>query len=259
VPVGRLEWQGPALRPADRQLLEDLGHQLGGVVHAAALLDRVREAQHRLVLAREEERRRLRRDLHDGLGPQLAGLGLRVDTLRNRLADAGVDADAALLDLRAEIQATVVDVRRIVEGLRPPALDELGLTGALEQMVERAAGDLDVRLDVQAPPPVPAAVEVALFRIAQEAVTNAVRHSGARSLRVLVRPQGAGVCAEIADDGCGTPVPRDGGIGLSSMRERAEQIGGSLHVDGAPGAGTRVRVWLPGTGTSGAGASVAVR
>ena len=130
-PVGVLRLRRQPLRDADRALLADLAAQLGAVVHADGLLESVRAAQERLVLGREEERRRLRRDLHDGLGPALAGLTLQVDTVRNKLASGG--ADAALLGLRSGIQETVHDVRRIVEGLRPPALDDLGLVEAVPQ------------------------------------------------------------------------------------------------------------------------------
>ena len=159
VPVGVLRHSPRRLRATDRDLLQDLARQLGGVVHAAAMVDRVREQQQRLVVAREEERRRLRRDLHDGLGPSLAALMLQVDTLRNRArtaalapapvpagpgggtapGGAGLDLDAELLRLRAGIAATVVDVRRVVEGLRPPALDEDGIEVALRRMASSLA------------------------------------------------------------------------------------------------------------------------
>ena len=145
VEVGTLAWARRPLRDTDRQLLGDLARQLGTVVHAAGLLDAVRASQERLVLGREEERRRLRRDLHDGLGPALAGLLLHVDTLRNVLRsrlgpEASATADEGLLALRSGIQGTVADVRRIVEGLRPPALDELGLAEAVAQLADRLTG-----------------------------------------------------------------------------------------------------------------------
>ncbi|MGI8986690.1 MAG: sensor histidine kinase [Nocardioidaceae bacterium] len=245
-PVGALRWSRRRLREADRRLLDDLAHQLGGVVHASGLFDTIREAQHRLVLAREEERRRLRRDLHDGLGPALASLTLQVDTLRNRLGTNETDPDADLLRLRSAIQATVVDVRRIVEGLRPPALDELGLAGALEDLGTRtAAHGLKVELDVPPLPQVPAAVEVAILRVTQEALTNVVRHSGATRADMRITLHSNGISLEITDDGAGTASSRIGGIGLTSMRERAEEISGTLTVDSTPGRGTRIRMWLP--------------
>ena len=244
-PVGTLRWSGGRLRSHDRALLTDVAHQLGGVVHAAALLGVVRTAQERQVLAREEERKRLRRDLHDGLGPALAALSLQVDALRNRLDAPEVDTE--LVHLRSGIQGTVADVRRIVEGLRPPALDELGLAGALEQLADRLTAGTDLLVDVQVNGPAEpaAAVEVATYRIAQEALTNVVRHARARQACVRVRADDGGLVLEVTDDGAGTPTPRDGGVGLASMRERAEELGGRLEVAGRPGAGTRVTARLP--------------
>lgn len=249
-PVGRLVWSRRLLRDADRRLLHDLAAQVGGVVHAAGLLEQVRDAQHRLVLAREEERRRLRRDLHDGLGPTLAALTLRVDTLRNRMGAPGTGLDTELLGLRSAIQEAVVDVRRIVEGLRPPALDELGLAGALEQLVA-STGEPGLRVAVEvAPlPAIPAAVEVAVYRVVAEALANVTRHAGAReaTVRVALGPDGSTVRVEVRDDGSGRAASRDGGVGLMSMRERAEEIGGTLVVDSRPGTGTAVRLDLPVT------------
>jgi signal transduction histidine kinase len=244
-PVGVLRWSGGRLRAHDRALLTDVAHQLGGVVHAAALLAVVRTAQERQVLAREEERKRLRRDLHDGLGPALAALTLHVDALRNRLHDPGVDAE--LLQLRSGIQGTVHDVRRIVEGLRPPALDELGVAGAVEQLADRltAGTDLDVDVQVEGPPVLPAAVEVAAYRVVQEALTNVVRHAGAHRACVRLRMDGDALVLEVTDDGAGTPVPRDGGVGLGSMRERAEELGGRVEVTGRVGDGTTVVARIP--------------
>jgi signal transduction histidine kinase len=252
VEVGTLAWARRPLRDADRELLVDLARQLGTLVHAVGLLDAVRASQERLVLAREEERRRLRRDLHDGLGPALAGLLLHVDTLRNLLrarldADASGVADEGLLALRAGIQGTVVDVRRIVEGLRPPALDELGLAEAVTQLADRltAAGGLAALVRADALPKLEAAVEVAAYRITQEALANVLRHAGARSADVRLECVPGGLVIEVRDDGHGGLVPRADGVGLASMRERAEEIGGTFAIDSAPGAGTTVRAFLP--------------
>jgi signal transduction histidine kinase len=247
IPVGVLLVGARELREADRALVRDVAGQLGAVVHSAALLGSLRTSQERLVLAREEERRRLRRDLHDGLGPALAGLTLQVDTLRHQLRSGQEDADGPLLDLRSGIQSTVLDVRRIVEGLRPPALDELGLAEALHQLVGRlqAAEGPTVSVRVDVPNRLPAAVEVATYRIVAEAVTNAVRHAGARQVVVQVGVPGPCVVVEVCDDGLGTASPRDEGVGLVSMRERAAEIGGSLVLVSRPGHGTRVRAELP--------------
>jgi signal transduction histidine kinase len=247
-PVGVLCWAGQGLRDSDRALLGDVARQLGAVVHHAALLTSLRASQERLVLAREEERRRLRRDLHDGLGPALAGLTLQVDTLRHRLSTgADRDAEAPLLDLRTGIQSTVLDVRRIVEGLRPPALDELGLAEALRQLAARleVPGAPGIAVSVDVPERLPAAVEVATYRIVAEAVTNAVKHAAAGHVAVRVDVPGSCVVVEVCDDGRGSATPRDEGVGLVSMRERAVEIGGTVVVDSPPGRGTRVRAELP--------------
>lgn len=244
--VGHLRWTRRRLRESDRQLLVDLARQLGAVTHAAGLLEAVRASQERLVLAREEERRRLRRDLHDGLGPALAGLTLEVDALRNRLdGQAPPEADAGLLALRSGIRATVVDVRRIVEGLRPPALDDLGLVDALGQLASRLAGDLDVTVEGEDVPGLSAATEVAAYRIVQEALTNVVRHADATRAVVRLCPQPGGLVVEVCDDGTGRVEPRPDGVGLVSMRERAEEIGGSFAIEELEGSGTTVRAVLP--------------
>jgi signal transduction histidine kinase len=242
VPVGSLRWTRRPLREVDRALLAELAGQLGAVVHAGGLTASVRRAQERLVLAREEERRRLRRDLHDGLGPALAGLSLQVDTVRNTIG-AGPEAEASLLGLRSGIQDTVLDVRRIVEGLRPPALDDLGLVEAVQQLTD--ASPLPARVEADPLPRLPAAVEVAAYRIVQEALTNAARHADARSAIVSLHRTEGNLVVEVVDDGSGRVTPRPGGVGLGSMRERAEEIGGSFTLLSEPGHGTRVHVALP--------------
>jgi signal transduction histidine kinase len=246
-PVGVLRWSGRDLRDTDRALIRDVAGQLGAVVHSAALLGSLRASQERLVLAREEERRRLRRDLHDGLGPALAGLTLQVDTLRHQLRTDGADADSSLLDLRTGIQSTVLDVRRIVEGLRPPALDELGLAEALHQLVRRleVADGPRVEVSVEVSDRLPAAVEVATYRIVAEAVTNAIKHAQARLVRIHVSVDPTCVLVEVCDDGAGSAAVREDGVGLVSMRERAEEIGGRLSIESAPDRGTTVRAQLP--------------
>ena len=240
-PVGVLRWRRRPLRDADRALLADLAAQLGSVVHADGLLASVRAAQERLVLAREEERRRLRRDLHDGLGPALAGLTLQVDTVRNRAF--GSDLDDALLHLRGGIQDTVLDVRRIVEGLRPAALDDLGLVEAVRQLAVRT--DPPVSMAAEKLPRLPAAVELAAYRIVQEALSNAARHARASQVCVRLALDAAALVVTVADDGSGVIVPRADGVGLGSMRERAEEIGGSLELSASPGRGTTITATLP--------------
>jgi signal transduction histidine kinase len=239
--VGMLRWSSRNLRDSDQGLLGDVANQLGSVVHAATLLQLVRTAQERLVAAREEERKRLRRDLHDGLGPALAALTLQVDTLRNQSAPA----DAELLKLRDGIQSTVLDVRRLVEGLRPPAIDELGLSEAVHQLAGRLSkhSELVVTVNANGLPVLPAAVEVAAYRIAQEALTNTVRHSEAHNCTVELAESDGVLVVRVVDDGNGAVAPRPGGLGLASMRERTEEIGGKFVVETS--SGTAITARLP--------------
>jgi signal transduction histidine kinase len=245
--VGELVVEGRDRRPLggrDARLLTELARPAGAAVSAAALADALSESRARLVQAREEERRRLRRDLHDGLGPTLAGIGLGLD-----LVAAEPDPVAAgqlLAELRSETNAAVDDVRRLVEGLRPPALDELGLVPAIRQQAERLAlraPGLVVRVESADLPPLSAATEVAAYRIAVEAVTNVVRHAGARSCRVEVSANGV-LQLEVVDDGCGLGAQRPG-VGLSAMSERAAEVGGSCTVSTGDDRGTRVLASLP--------------
>jgi signal transduction histidine kinase len=196
----------------------------------------------------EEERRRLRRELHDALGPQLAGLTLGIETARQRLVD-DPQTDVLLAELGRQAEDAVSDVRRLAHGLRPPALDELGLAAALHQLAQqttRTAG-IHVQVHVADAPPLPAAVEVATYRISAEALTNAVQHAAARTcdLTVSVDPAANAVLVEICDDGCGLAPDNPPGVGLGSMRERAAELGGRCDIDTMPQGGTRVRARLP--------------
>ncbi len=245
--VGTLRYRQPMnpLRARDRQLLDDLAGHLGGVLHAHQLtLDLQRALEHQ-VLAREEERRRLRRDLHDGLGPALAGHLLRLDLLATRVADDAV-VRAEIDALRGELRGTVAEVRRVVEGLRPPVLDELGLEGALAQVLERltAGTTTVVDLDVGELPPLSAAIEVAAFRIVTEAVTNVVRHAGATACQVSIAAHDGLLLVTVGDDGRGVHVSQGAvGNGLQTMRERAEELRGRMRV--TSNGGTTVVVELP--------------
>jgi signal transduction histidine kinase len=250
VTVGELTYRRPdrQLSESEILLIRDLARHLGGTLHARALFNDLQRTRERLVLAREEERRRLRRDLHDGIGPALAGLTLKAETAR-ALLPAGADGSAdQLQDLSDEIRATVVDVRRVVEGLRPPALDELGLDGACRQAVDRLTRAAGVTADVQTNTDLsrlPAAVEVAAFRIILEAVTNVVRHARAQRCCVSLTRSSTALVVTIADDGAGlVEGSRDAGNGLATMRERADELGGSLSVV-RTSPGFRVEALLP--------------
>ena len=236
-----------ALDARDRDLLAALADAAAPALAALRLTDDLRRSREALVTAREEERRRLRRELHDGVGAALAGLRLQLDAAHELVTDA---RPRRILDAaRAGATEAVGDVRRITEDLRPPALDELGLAGSLRALADRSSTPhLDVRVDVpDGLPPLPAAVEVACHRIAAEALANAARHSGARTVRVRLAVSPDAVLLEVADDGHGVRpgAPTGGsGLGLSSMRLRAEELGGTWSLDSSSG-GTCVHVRLP--------------
>jgi signal transduction histidine kinase len=197
------------------------------------------------VTAREEERRRLRRDLHDGLGPRLAGLILRIETARNLLAHEPL-ADPLLTDLQEQTEAAIAEIRRLVYALRPPALDQLGLVSALREQATACSAQ-GLRVVVDAPeqlPPLPAAVEVAAYRIALEALTNVVRHAQAHTCCIRLSLADA-LQLEITDDGRGLPAEVRAGVGLTSMQERAAELGGTWSIERLAEHGTRVLARLP--------------
>jgi signal transduction histidine kinase len=240
---------GEQLGADDERLLADLARQAGPAIHSVALRRALDASRAGLVSAREEERRRLRRDLHDGLGPTLAGLTLGLDTAHERSAGQP-ELEELLGRLKAQTQRAVSDVRRIVYGLRPPALDELGLTGSLREEVGRLqceAPALAVTLDVPrcGPADLPAAVEVACYRIVTEALTNVARHARATrcSVRICVHH---GMQVEVRDDGVGLPEGWRAGAGITSMRERVADLGGELLIGAALPHGTTIAARLPG-------------
>jgi signal transduction histidine kinase len=217
-------------------------------VHAVRLTSDLQHSRERLVATREEERRRLRRDSHDGLGAQLAGLNVQAGTLRRLIPRDPDTAEELVVELREELRGTIADIRRLVYDLRPPALDDLGLAEALRRLAERyGSKDESLSVLVEAPedlPNLPAAVEVAVYRITQEALTNVVRHARTRTCVVrLVVDEDATL--EIVDEGVGIPAERSAGVGLTSMHERASELGGSCIVEPVPKGGTRVLVRLP--------------
>ena len=245
-------YSGDALSSRDTRLLERLAPQLAIALRVSALNHALQRSRERLVNALEEERRRLRRDLHDGLGPILTAAGLRTDAARNLLGREPIAAEKQLVELREELAAAIAEVRRLVYGLRPPALDELGLVGALRDQANslvhdsQAKGD-GMRVDVRAPDrlqPLPAAVEVAAFRIALEALTNAARHARARNCVVALSVNGA-LQIEVRDDGAGLGATIKPGFGLTSMRERVAELGGTLDVTSVQGEGTYIVARLP--------------
>lgn len=209
----------------------------------AASLQRARTAS---ASAREEERRRLRRDLHDGLGPRLTGIAFTADAAR--LA-AGDSVRTPMLDrIRHEAEMAINEIRELAYGLRPPALDELGLLGAITVRADALHG-LPIDIEANGLPALPAAVEVAAYRIVMEALTNVVRHSGATRAAVALRAGDDCLAIVVSDNGNagGGWVP---GIGLTSMKERASELGGTVTYSGTP-TGSTVTAELP-LGTTGA-------
>jgi signal transduction histidine kinase len=236
---------------ADQRLLDDLARHTGVAVHGVRVMADLRRSREGLVLAREEERRRLRRDLHDELAPTLAALGLRAATVGELIPADPKEAASANEKLRNAIRATVGDVRRLVYDLRPPALDDLGLVEAVRERASRLEAGEGLRVTVEAPdgealPALPAAVEVAAYRIAQEALTNVSRHARASTCNVRIsHPDARSLTVEVTDDGVGLPDESGGGVGLHSMRERAAELGGNCEISPASPSGTRVLARLP--------------
>ena len=238
--VGELLAGGRHLGAADRRALAELAPGLAAAAHNAALAADLQRSREQLVLAREEERRRLRNDLHDELGPSLAILAMRLDAAREQAPEAA----EALRELAAQARDGVAQVRRIVHDLRPPALDDLGLAGALE---ERLRGlDHAVALEVHGElGGLPAAVEAAAYRIVLEALANAARHAGARHTAVTLERTPMELRVTVADDGVGVDPSAPRGVGLASVRERAEELGGTLALERGENGGTRLEVRLP--------------
>jgi signal transduction histidine kinase len=248
--LGELEvahWPGTSLAARDRLLLADLVRHAGPAINSARLTQDLLRSRERLVSALEDERRRLRRDLHDGLGPRLAAMVLRVDTARD-LVPPQSEADRILVGLGEGMADAIADIRRLVYGLRPPALDDLGLVGALRQSFGATpAADFIIVRAPAAPPMLSAAVEVAAFRIAQEAVTNVLRHAGATHCEVAIELEAGALLLSVSDDGRGMEPGVAGGVGLRSMAERAEELGGSVTISPRSGGGTCVQAVLPCT------------
>lgn len=250
---------GEAFTPADQRLLDELARQASLAAHAVRLTADLQRSRERLVQAREEERRRLRRDLHDGLGATLAALHLQVGAIRTLMRQDVDAAETELLDLQAEIHAAVADIRRLVYALRPPTLDELGLIGAIRQYAEQyntrdssvTEASNNLRVVVEAPEQLPAlsaAIEVAAYRVVQEALTNVVCHAQADSCLIrLSLSENSELQVEITDDGMGLPEGPRVGVGLISMKERAEEVAGSCTIESISEQGTHVLVRLPVT------------
>lgn len=223
-----------------REPMEVLARHLAELAHAVRLTADLHRSRERIRSTRDEERRRLGRELHDGLGPALTSVTFALDEARRRLDTDPRAVEKLLVRVREEMIATIASVRELVYGLRPPALDDLGLEGALRVAAGETAVTVDGPLD-----DLPAAVEVAAYRIAQEALTNTRRHAGAATVLIRLRRLPGELRVEVADDGVGLPENPVAGVGLTSMRERAAEVGGSCVIGPRPGGGTEVIARLP--------------
>ncbi|GAA3390817.1 GAF domain-containing sensor histidine kinase [Cryptosporangium minutisporangium] len=242
-------WSDP-----DRRALAQLARHTGAVVHADRLttalrrsLEELRRSQQRLVTTQEQERRRIQGDLHDGLGPTLAAIRLHLETC----LDPGTPVPAWLRHELGRIDELVgeagSDVRRLVYGLRPPTLDQLGLVAALNQHVLQFGRDTGVaaRFTGAAVGSPSAAVQITIFRVAQEALTNVVKHAHATSVDVAMWNEDARLHLRVDDDGAGFKQGAGDGTGLRGMRDRAASVGGAVTLDSRPGGGTRLSLTVP--------------
>jgi two-component system sensor histidine kinase/response regulator len=210
----------------------------------------LREQFAQVTAAQEEERQRMARELHDGLGPALVSLNIRLRTVRKLLERDEHPIAAEVEELEEQIQFSMRDIRRLIHDLRPVALDELGLVPALREHLSRCEQEhgLAVEFEADMEARLPAPVETALFRLVQESVNNVLRHAQAHLVHVLLTREPDQVRLFVEDDGQGFDplLSRSGGhLGLWSMRERVEQMGGQFKVRSAPGKGTAVIVVIP--------------
>jgi two-component system, NarL family, sensor kinase len=254
-PVGRLVLSPRAadepFSAADERLLTDLARQAAPAVEGVRLTADLRRSREELIATREEERRRLRRDLHDELGPAMAGSLMKLRAARSMMVSEPSRASTLLDDLETDVRGMIGEIRQIAHNLRPPALDELGLLGVLRMQIaafDEGPHDRQLQVSLDAPdelPPLPAAVEVAGLRIALEGLTNAARHSGASHAQVRLAMDGDSLVVAVTDDGTGIPGNVSPGVGLASMRERADELGGTLQLESQRGQGTTVIARLP--------------
>jgi two-component system NarL family sensor kinase len=236
---------GEPLSPSDLSVLRDLARQVGIALYAAQLTGDLQHTRERLVIAREAERRRIRNDLHDGLAPTLSSLLLQLGAARNLVRQEPAKAEALLNELSDDLRGATAEIRRLVYDLRPPLLDDLGLVGALKSF---KFPDPDFCFEVRAPDPLPdlpAAVEVAAYRIGSEVLHNVVKHAQASECVVDIQVADGCLALNIADNGKGMDQVFTAGVGLASMRERAAELGGSLAVCTCEGGGACVTATLP--------------
>jgi signal transduction histidine kinase len=247
---------GEEFSPADRLLLRDLATQSGAAAHEVQLtgalrssLEDLQRSRERLVEAQEEERRRIQRDLHDGLGPLLASMRLRLEACLEVAERTNIPLSSDLERLYELVGEATADVRLLVYDLRPPVLDQLGLVPAIRQHCERFGREtgIETELATASELSVPAAAEVTVLRLIQEALVNVQKHAQASRAAVRLERQGDLLLVGVADDGRGLSANggTSAGTGLLSMRERAELLGGTLKLNSRPGGGTDLLARIP--------------
>ena len=240
---------GAPLDPAAGRLLEDLAAQAAIAARAISLAIELQQSRARLLEAVEQERRRLRRDLHDGVGTSLVGVVMQLEALSN-LVDHNAPAAALVKTVESETRQLISDTRRLVHGLAPPVVEEVGLLEAIRQHADRLnrtgvrRGTFSVEGAIHPTPRLPAAVEVAAYVIATEAMTNVARHAHATRC-IVTLTHDTHLTVEVTDDGIGMNGSHGPGVGLRSMRERTEDLGGALAIEPAAGHGTRIVATLP--------------
>lgn len=247
--IGQLEvipgQASASISPEEDYLLGEIAHRTGSAAHVVRITRDLQHARERLVLAREEERRKLRRNLHDAVGPTLTAIMLKMGALRDRVRQDAT-SEAMVTELREQIRGVVTQIRHVIYDLRPPALEELGLlTTIREQAQQFSVGDLEVK--VYAPdflPLLPAAVEVATYRIVLEALNNVAKHSHATQCDIRLRIADY-LYIDVIDNGLGLPERLQPGVGMSSIRERVAELGGNCTFKKLPSGGTHVLVKLP--------------
>lgn len=237
---------GETLGPRTEQLVTDFGAVAAAALVVRAQAREVEAARERLTHARLEERRVIRREIHDGLGPSLAGLRLGLQGARNLLGRDDEAAARILDQLQADLDQRVAEVRTLSHSLLPPVLDELGLSPALVELAARhTENGFAVEAWTDVPAGLPQPVAVAAYGIASEALVNASRHSGATRTAVAAQVVGDVLRIQVADNGVGVAADAVPGVGSQSMRERADELGGAVTVSETPGGGTLVSAELP--------------
>ena len=214
--------------------------------HITAMAERLERERHQMVAVRENERARLHRDLHDGVGPELAGVALQLSALSSRVNDP--DVREKLMRLEEKLREAVREVRRAVEGLRSPTLDELGLIGALRARADSFTipGVLTCTVESSGMPSMSSTVESAVWKISTEAVANAARHARASRCMIRIELVGEdGLVLEVEDDGTGIQPGAPRGVGIGSMQARASELGGTIELRPRTGGGTVIRAVLP--------------